>query len=58
MQLLSGRKKNLPAASGVNVVAREDLRPDALMAVILVIGVIGLLLDTLIRLIEGEIVCR
>ena len=57
--LVSGEMVGAQSGLGFLVMDRKNcLRPDALMAVILVIGVIGLLLDTLIRLIEGEIVCR
>lgn len=57
--LVSGEMVGAQSGLGFLVMdSKNCLRPDALMAVILVIGVIGLLLDTLIRLIEGEIVCR
>lgn len=57
--LVSGEMVGSQSGLGFLVMdSKNCLRPDALLAVILVIGVIGLLLDTLIRLVEGEIVCR
>ena len=57
--LVSGEMVGAQSGLGFLVMdSKNCLRPDALLAVILVIGAIGLLLDTLIRLIEGEIVCR
>lgn len=57
--LVSGEMVGSQSGLGFLVMdSKNCLRPDALMAVILVIGVIGLLLDTLIRLIEGEVKCR
>lgn len=57
--LVSGEMVGAQSGLGFLVMdSKNCLRPDALLAVILVIGVIGLLLDTLIRLIEGEIACR
>lgn len=57
--LVSGEMVGSQSGLGFLVMdCKNCLRPDALLAVILVIGVIGLLLDTLIRLIEGEITCR
>lgn len=57
--LVSGEMVGSQSGLGFLVMdSKNCLRPDALLAVIIVIGVIGLLLDTLIRLIEGEIVCR
>lgn len=57
--LVSGEMVGAQSGLGFLVMdSKNCLRPDALLAVILVIGVIGLLLDTLIRLIEGEIKCR
>lgn len=57
--LVSGEMVGAQSGLGFLVMdSKNCLRPDALLAVILVIGVIGLLLDTLIRLIEGEITCR
>lgn len=57
--LVSGEMVGAQSGLGFLVMdSKNCLRPDALLAVIIVIGVIGLLLDTLIRLIEGEITCR
>lgn len=57
--LVSGEMVGAQSGLGFLVMdSKNCLRPDALLAVIFVIGVIGLLLDTLIRLIEGEITCR
>lgn len=57
--LVSGEMVGAQSGLGFLVMdSKNCLRPDALLAVILVIGVLGLLLDTLIRLIEGEITCR
>lgn len=57
--LVSGEMVGAQSGLGFLVMdSKNCLRPDALLAVIIVIGVIGLLLDTLIRLIEGEIICR
>lgn len=57
--LVSGEMVGSQSGLGFLVMdSKNCLRPDALMVVILVIGVIGLLLDTLIRLVEGEIVCK
>lgn len=57
--LVSGEMVGAQSGLGFLVMdSKNCLRLDALLAVILVIGVIGLLLDTLIRLIEGEITCR
>ena len=57
--LVSGEMVGSQSGLGFLVMdSKNCLRPDALLAVIIVIGVIGLLLDTLIRLIEGEIACR
>lgn len=57
--LVSGEMVGAQSGLGFLVMdSKNCLRPDALLAVILVIGIIGLLLDTLIRLIEGEIKCR
>ena len=57
--LVSGEMVGSQSGLGFLVMdSKNCLRPDALLAVILVIGVLGLLLDTLIRLIEGEIKCR
>ena len=57
--LVSGEMVGAQSGLGFLVMdSKNCLRPDALLAVILVIGIIGLLLDTLIRLIEGEIICR
>ncbi len=57
--LVSGEMVGAQSGLGFLVMdSKNCLRPDALLAVILVIGVLGLILDTLIRLIEGEITCR
>ena len=57
--LVSGEMVGAQSGLGFLVMdSKNCLRPDALLAVIIVIGVIGLLLDTLIRLIEGEIACK
>lgn len=57
--LVSGEMVGAQSGLGFLVMdSKNCLRPDALLTVIVVIGVIGLLLDTLIRLIEGEITCR
>ncbi len=57
--LVSGEMVGSQSGLGFLVMdSKNCLRPDALLAVILVIGVLGLLLDTLIRLIEGEVKCR
>lgn len=57
--LVSGEMVGSQSGLGFLVMdSKNCLRPDALLAVIIVIGVIGLLLDTFIRLIEGEIKCR
>ena len=57
--LFSGEMVGAQSGLGFLVMdCKNCLRPDALMDVILVIGCIGLLLDTLISLIGGEIACR
>lgn len=57
--LVSGEMVGAQSGLGFLVMdCKNCLRPDALMAVILVIGGIGLLLDTLINLIGGELACR
>lgn len=57
--LVSGEMVGSQSGLGFLVMdSKNCLRPDALLAVILVIGVLGLLLDTLIRLVEGEVKCR
>lgn len=57
--LVSGEMVGAQSGLGFLVMdSKNCLRPDALLSVIFVIGVMGLLLDTLIRLVEGEIVCR
>lgn len=57
--LVSGEMVGSQSGLGFLVMdCKNCLRPDALMAVILVIGVLGLLLDVLIQLIEGEVKCR
>ncbi len=57
--LVSGEMVGSQSGLGFLVMdSKNCIRPDALLAVILVIGVIGLLLDTLIRLVEGEILCK
>lgn len=57
--LVSGEMIGAQSGLGFLVMdSKNCLRPDALLAVIIVIGIIGLLLDTLIRLIEGEIQCK
>lgn len=54
--LVSGEMVGAQSGLGFLVMdSKNCLRPDALMATIVTIGVIGLLLDTLIRLIEKEI---
>ncbi len=57
--LVSGEMVGSQSGLGFLIMDTKNcLRPDALLAVIIVIGIIGLLLDTLIRFIEGEIACR
>ncbi len=57
--LVSGEMVGAQSGLGFLVMdSKNCLRPDALLAVILVIGVIGLLLDTLINLIGGELACK
>lgn len=54
--LVSGEMAGSQSGLGFLVMdCKNCLRPDALLAVILVIGIIGILLDTLIKLIENEV---